>query len=73
MTVVLIILLNSGFRLLATYSMPYALFPMLLAAEFPLTLQPPVCYVPKLTLVPVSKRLADAPESFMALVVEFQG
>jgi hypothetical protein len=46
---------------------------MLLSAEFSLTLQPRVCYVAKLTLVPVSKRLADASESFMALVVEFQG
>ena len=46
----------------------------LLLAEFPLTLQPLVCYLAKLTLVPVYKRLADAPESFMALgVVEFQG
>jgi hypothetical protein len=53
--------------------MLYALRPMLLTAEFPLTLQPRVCYVAKLTLIPVSKRLADAPESFMALVVEFQG
>jgi len=45
---------------------------MLLTAEFPLTLQRRVCYLEKSALVTVSKRLADAPESFMAwLVVGF--
>jgi hypothetical protein len=37
--------------------------------DLSLTLQQRVCYVAKLALVPVYKRLADAPESFMALVV----
>jgi hypothetical protein len=40
-----------------------------LPAEFPLTLPRRVCYVPKLTLIPVSERLAHESESFMVLVV----
>ena len=47
---------------------------MLLTAEFLLTLHRWVCYETRLTLVIVSKRLADVAEEFMALVVvEFYG
>ena len=53
------------------FPMLYAL--CLLLLDFPLTLYRWVCYETSLTLVTVSKRLADVPEEFMALVVEFYG